>query len=147
MADDALTTRVRSLPALLAALVVGLQIGYPLASGATRDRFTVVIVVVFAAASAAHAALTRGRVGLTAVALAAGIGFAAEVIGVHTGVPFGDYRYGSTLGARLFGVPIVVALAWMMLAWPAALVARRLATGCRARVLLAAWALASWDLF
>jgi uncharacterized membrane protein len=147
MADDALTARARSLPALLAALVVALQIGYPLASGATRDRVTVVIVVVFAAASAAHAVLTRGRVGAAAVALAAGLGFAAEVIGVHTGVPFGDYRYGSTLGVRLFGVPLVVALAWTMVAWPAALAARRLVAAPVARVVVGAWALASWDLF
>lgn len=148
MADDALTARARSvLPALFAALVVALQIGYPLASGATRDRVTVVIVVLFAAASALHAGLTRGGTGLAAVAGAAVVGFAAEVLGLHTGVPFGNYRYGTTLGVELLGVPLVVALAWAMLAWPAALVARRLVAGPITRVLVGAWALASWDLF
>jgi putative membrane protein len=147
MADDALTARARTVPALLAALVVALQIGYPLASGTTRDRVTVVIVGAFAAASAAHAVTTRGRRGAAAFGTAAALGFAAEVIGLHTGAPFGEYRYGATLGVRLFGVPLVVALAWAMVAWPAALVARRLVAGRLARVVVGAWALAAWDLF
>lgn len=148
MAADALTARSRRVPALLAAAVVALQIGYPLVQGATRDRVTIVIVVTFAAASAAHAIATRGvRIGVAAVVLAAGVGFAAEVLGRHTGVPFGDYSYGPALGARAFGVPLVVGLAWTMLAWPAALVSRRLVRRPAARVAVGAWALASWDLF
>jgi uncharacterized membrane protein len=148
MAADVLTARSRGLPALLAAAVVALQIGYPLVQGASRDRVTILIVVTFAAASAVHAIATRGlRVGAAAIALAAGVGFVAEVLGLHTGVPFGDYRYGPVLGARAFGVPLVVGLAWTMLAWPAALVARRLVRHPAARVAVGAWALASWDLF
>jgi putative membrane protein len=140
--------RTRSVPALLAAAVVALQIGYPLTSGASRDRLAVGIVVAFAVTSAVHAGLTRGwRAGGGAVVLAGAGGFAAEVIGVHTGYPFGDYAYGSALGPRLLGVPLVVALAWTMLAWPAALVARRMVTRPLARVAVGAWALASWDLF
>jgi putative membrane protein len=46
---------------------------------------------------------------------AAAIGFAAELIGVHTGFPFGHYRYTDVLGPLIAGVPIVVAGAWMVL--------------------------------
>jgi putative membrane protein len=148
MAVEALSAGRRSVPAALAAVAVALQIGYPLTSGASRDRVTVVIVVTFAAASAAHAVLTRGlRVGGAAVVLVAAGGWLAEVVGLHTGVPFGDYRYGSSLGVTLLGVPLVVPLAWTMVAWPAALVARRLVRTPLARVAVGAWALASWDLF
>ncbi len=148
MAADALIVGSRRAPALLAAAAVGLQIGYPLVQGATRDRATVVIVVTFAAASAVHAIATRGpRIGATAVATAAGVGFAAEVLGRRTGVPFGAYDYGPMLGARVLGVPLVVGSAWTMLAWPAALVARRLVRHPAARVAVGAWALATWDLF
>ena len=150
MVDDTLTVRSRgvAVAALLAAVVVVLQIGYPVASGESRDRVTVLIVGTFAAASAVHAVVTRGlRVGGAAISLAAVGGFAAEVVGVHSGVPFGDYTYGSTLGPRVLGVPVLIGLAWMMVAWPAALVARRLVTGTAARVVVGAWALASWDLF
>lgn len=55
----------------------------------------------------------RERLLLLAVAL---LGFAAEVLGVHTRVPFGAYAYTDALGPRLLGVPFVMAFAWMTLA-------------------------------
>lgn len=126
---------------------VGLQLAYPLTHGAARDRLTVTTVVVVAAASITHAGLTHGRRGLACCAVAAGVGFAAEIAGVHSGVPFGTYHYTGTLGVQVAGVPIIAGLAWTMLAWPSALVARRLVRGHAARVLIGGWALASWDLF
>jgi len=138
----------RRLTAAFALTAVGLQVAYPLAAGAARTRLTVGIVVAFAAAIAAHAIGSRGwRLGGAALAAVAGIGFAAEAAGVHLGVPFGHYAYGAGLGPRLAGVPLVVVLAWTMLAWPAALVARRLACHPAARVAVGAWALAAWDLY
>ena len=47
--------------------------------------------------------------------LAAAIGFAAEAIGVRFGFPFGAYRYTAVLAPSIFGVPIVIAAAWMIL--------------------------------
>lgn len=135
-------------PAALAAAGVALQLAYPLLTGATRDRVTVAIVVVFAATALWHAGRTRGAgfaVGL--FLLTAGLGFAFEQLGVHTGVPFGDYSYRPGLGPSWFGVPPLVALAWLMLAWPAALAARVLVRGRVRRVLVGAWALAATDLF
>lgn len=133
---------------LLTGLTIAGQIGYPLVHGSARDRLTVAVVLLFAAASLAHAANSRGvgtAVGLLAVTAVPG--FVAEVLGVHTGVPFGGYTYAHTLGAQLWGVPLVIALAWTMFAWPAALVARRLVRTYPARVVVGAWALAAWDLF
>jgi len=126
---------------------IGLQLAYPLTHGAARDRITIATVVVVAAASIGHATLTRGRRGLAGCVVAAGVGLSAEVVGVHTGVPFGDYSYSDSLGWKVAGVPIIAGLAWTMLAWPAALVARRLAGSTPMRVLIGGWALASWDLF
>ncbi|MDX6227375.1 MAG: hypothetical protein QOI76_765 [Frankiales bacterium] len=126
---------------------IGLQLAYPLTHGTARDRITTATVVVVAAASVGHATLTRGRRGLAGCVVAAGVGLSAEVVGVHTGVPFGDYSYSGSLGWQVAGVPIIAGLAWTMLAWPAALVARRLAGSAPVRVLIGGWALASWDLF
>lgn len=135
-------------PALLAGATVALQIAYPLVHGTARDRLTVTIVVGLAAAGVAHAIATRGvPFGAAVLVGTAGPGVAVEVLGVHTGVPFGTYSYGTTLGPAWFGVPVVVGLAWTMLAWPAAIAARRLASGFATRVLAGAWALASADLF
>ncbi len=44
------------------------------------------------------------------------IGFTSEVIGVKTGILFGDYSYGSNLGYKFSGVPIVIGLLWGVLA-------------------------------
>jgi len=136
------------LPWMLAALAVLLQITYPLTSGQARTSLTVVTVVVFFLASASHALLWRGvawTLGYLAITLIGG--WAIEAIGSTQGVPFGAYDYTGSLGAKLGGVPLVIPLAWAMMAYPALIVGQRLT---RSRVLLpfvAGLALASWDLF
>jgi putative membrane protein len=138
---------VRTLPALitgLAALTVLSQIAYPLTSGTVRDRLTIATVLLWCAASLTHAAVSRGRrfaAGLLTVS--AGVGFGSEALGVATGVPFGHYSYAATLGPRLLGVPVIVPLAWTMMAYPALLVGQRIGAPVRSGAL----ALASWDLF
>ncbi|MBI1317082.1 carotenoid biosynthesis protein [bacterium] len=49
-----------------------------------------------------------------AVGLCLAYGYALEWIGVHTGWPFGDYRYGNALGPKLMGVPIIIGLNWFV---------------------------------
>jgi carotene biosynthesis associated membrane protein len=131
-------------PLGLAALTVLSQIAYPLSSGDFRDRLTVTTVVLWCAASLTHAAITRGpRYAAALLAVTAGVGYGAELLGIRTGFPFGSYSYTATLGPRLGGVPIVVPLAWAMMAYPALLVGRRIG----APVITGAIAFASWDLF
>lgn len=43
------------------------------------------------------------------------IGYLAELIGVHTGLMFGSYYYGKSLGPHVAGVPPVIALNWALL--------------------------------
>jgi uncharacterized membrane protein len=43
------------------------------------------------------------------------IGFSVEVIGVKTGVLFGSYQYGETLGLKWLNVPLVIGLNWVLL--------------------------------
>ncbi|CDN42485.1 hypothetical protein BN871_BK_00080 [Paenibacillus sp. P22] len=52
------------------------------------------------------------RLALSAAGIAAGT-FAVEYAGVHTGFPFGTYRYENTLGSLLGGVPWTMGLAWV----------------------------------
>lgn len=148
MADEALIGRTRVAPAALALIVVALQIGYPLTHGDARDELTVLIVAGLAATCLVHAALTRGMpTAAWLLVLTAVPGWAVEALGVHTGFPFGSYTYSTDLGPRPLGAPLLIGLAWTMLAWPAALVARRLVRSRLARVTVGAWALASADLF
>ncbi|WAX77366.1 carotenoid biosynthesis protein [Streptomyces sp. KMM 9044] len=141
----------------LAAVAVLCQIPYPLVSGSLRDVLTVVGVVVFCLASMAAAALRHGVRGPLVLLAVAGLGgLAVEVVGVRTGFPFGTYEYTGTLGLGVAGVPVVVPLAWIMMAWPALEAGRLLAPGrghagprsTRVRTAVAGgWALASWDVF
>jgi uncharacterized membrane protein len=84
-----------------------------------------------------------GLVAVTAVAF--------EAVGLATGVPYGSYRYSDTLGPTLLGVPFLVPLAWLMMAWPSWLLARRLTAGAAgarrrpARIAVAAGVFAAWD--
>ena len=132
----------------LVGAAVLVQIVYPLVPTAARTPVTMLSVVVFAVASLADAARVHGRRGVAALlAVACGGGLLVEGLGLRTGVPFGPYHYTGTLGPELVGVPVIVPLAWMMMAWPALVVARALARGPVAVALVGGAALASWDLF
>lgn len=135
------------LPATFGAVTVLAQICYPLLHGAARDVLVMVIVCTFALASLSAALLSRGSPAAAALLGAGVIGLAVEIVGVRTGYPFGGYAYTGALGVRLLGVPLLIGLAWVMFAWPAAVVAARLVGSYPLRVLVGAWALASWDLF
>jgi putative membrane protein len=45
------------------------------------------------------------------------IGYFIEVIGVTTGVIFGDYFYKTTLGWKLFETPLIIGVNWMLLTY------------------------------
>lgn len=72
-------------------------------------------------------------------------GLGVEALGVHTGWPFGVYEYDASLGPQLFGVPLVVPCAWVMMVHPCLCAARRIAGNW---VFLYGGALLmAWDLF
>ncbi|MEN8704412.1 MAG: carotenoid biosynthesis protein [Polaribacter sp.] len=39
-------------------------------------------------------------------------GFTYEVIGINTGILFGDYKYSSVMGYKIFGVPVLLGVLW-----------------------------------
>jgi putative membrane protein len=88
-----------------------------------------------------------GRRGGGAVVAAGVLGFAAELVGVATGRPFGHYAYGPGLGPQLGRVPLLAAAAWAMMARPAWVVAGLVARTPVLRTLAAAGALTAWDVF
>jgi putative membrane protein len=139
-----------SLPLVLAAVTVVVQIAHPLLSGDALRAATVLAVLLFTAASLTHAATTAGPgAAVRLLLVAGGVGLGAEALGVAAGVPFGEYRYSGTLGVQVLGVPLLVPLAWTMMAYPSLLLGRRLALGRPRWTAVAAGAatLASWDLF
>ena len=139
----------RHLPLGLAAAVVLVQIPYPLLDGEPLRLLTVATVLVTAAASLAHAVVVHGaRTAVAVLASAGGTSLVLEAVGVRTGYPFGEYAYAGTLGPELLGVPLLVPLAWTMLAYPL-LLAARVTCAARPRLVMPVTAagLAGWDLY
>lgn len=132
----------------LVASAVLTQIAYPLMPQTWRTEVTVASVVIFFVAAVADAARVHGLAGAAVlIGVAGGGGLVAEAVGVATGLPFGHYAYTGTLGPELLGVPVVVPLAWVMMAWPALVVARTLVARGPAVAAVGAVALTAWDVF
>ena len=131
---------------VLVAALIALQLGYPQAPTAWTMPLTALIIAVFLGASIAAAWSRSGpRVALSLAGLAFLVGFASEVVGVRTGVPFGQYAYTAALQPQLLDVPIVIPLAWAMMAYPAWRVGELLGRSPLTRALAAAGALTAWD--
>jgi len=45
------------------------------------------------------------------------ISFFVEVVGVNTGVVFGNYQYGNALGLKLFNTPLMIGLNWVLMVY------------------------------
>ena len=56
------------------------------------------------------------------------IGFVSEVIGVKTGVVFGNYSYGYSLGYKVLQVPLIISLNWALIVNASVLVSSKLST-------------------
>ena len=134
-------------PLALAVVLVLTAIAYPLTSGGGRNAVSWAIVLLGATLSVVHAWLARGaRTGAGVLVLVAATAVAFEAVGLATGFPYGRYSYAGTLGPTVLGVPFLVPLAWLMMAWPCWVLADRLAGPRRvARVATAAGLFAGWD--
>lgn len=53
------------------------------------------------------------------------LGFVSEVLGVNYGLIFGSYTYGSNLGFKVFGVPLLICMNWAILTFITADVAKQ----------------------
>jgi len=45
------------------------------------------------------------------------LGLGVEILGVATGFPFGNYYYGTSLGIKVFEVPLILGLNWWLLVY------------------------------
>jgi putative membrane protein len=55
--------------------------------------------------------------------IASATGFLAEMVGVHTGILFGNYSYSSVLGAKINEVPILIGINWFIVIYASGLLA------------------------
>jgi putative membrane protein len=74
-------------------------------------------------------------------------GFTAELIGVHTQLLFGEYHYGDNLGFKLAGIPLLIAVNWVMLSFSAIVIVVSLRTSVLVKALLSATLMTLLDFF
>ncbi|MFN7802318.1 MAG: carotenoid biosynthesis protein, partial [Actinomycetes bacterium] len=133
---------------LYATLVVaiGLQISYPLIEGEPLRVVTIATVYWAAAAMFLHAMLAYGVVyAMQFLFITFTYALLVEQIGSRTGWPFGSYEYSGSLGYQIYGVPLVVPFAWVMLAHPIFIAARKVTKNWV--FLYGGLGMMAWDLF
>jgi len=131
---------------ILLVLSIFMQILYPLVNGDVLLFVTIASVYTAAAAMFLHGVAAYGaRYGWSLLGIALLFGFFIEQLGVTTGWPFGEYAYSDTLGPKIFHVPLVVPFAWVMIAHPCLVAARRIAKSWV--FLYGAGLMTAWDLF
>jgi putative membrane protein len=73
------------------------------------------------------------------------LGFAVEVIGVKTGILFGNYWYGAALGPKFLQVPLMIGVNWFFLTYSAAIVTKGLFKNQSLQVLIGASMVTFYD--
>ena len=142
--------RSARLPAQLAVVLLGLliatQLVYPQVPSNWTIRMTALTVLLFLGASLAAAWNRSGpRYALGLAGCAFLVGLLSEISVVHTGIQFSTYAYTDALQPQLAGVPIIIPLAWAMMAYPAWRIGELIGATPLTRALVAAGALTAWD--
>lgn len=74
------------------------------------------------------------------------ITFILEVVGVKTGLIFGEYKYGSTLGIKLFEVPLIIGFNWVFVILGSISISRLMASNFFLSAIIAAFISLMFDL-
>lgn len=73
-------------------------------------------------------------------------GFSIEIIGVQTGIIFGEYVYGKGLGWKLWDTPLIIGLNWLLLVYTTATITQKIKIHNIIRIALGAGMMLVYDL-
>lgn len=73
-------------------------------------------------------------------------GFVVELAGVNTGLIFGSYAYGPTLGPKIFHTPLMIGINWLMLVYAAHVIVSKYVEKSYFRALLGAAMMVVYDI-
>jgi putative membrane protein len=134
---------------LLAIIVIFHTVGFFGLQSASRAYFLSLsplnLVLSFTCLLLSYSRLTYRL--LLAILVVGIAGFTAEFIGVHTQLLFGEYHYGNNLGYKLAGIPLLIAVNWVMLSFSAIAIVISLQTSVLVKALLSATLMTLLDLF
>ena len=82
---------------------------------------------------------------IAAIVLIALAGLGVEVLGVQTGVVFGEYSYGPVLGVKIGKVPLIIALNWVLLIYCSYFLAGKLFRAALPKIALTAALMVGMD--
>ena len=74
-------------------------------------------------------------------------GYFIEVAGVKTGMIFGHYSYGKTLGFKLLDVPVIIGINWLMLIYIVGIILNKINTNTLFKSFFGAATLTTLDFF
>jgi len=63
-------------------------------------------------------------------------GLLVEVIGVNTGLIFGEYTYGKTLGPKIWNTPLMIGVNWLFLVYAIASITEKLKAPAIVQILI-----------
>lgn len=73
-------------------------------------------------------------------------GILVEVVGVQTGIIFGEYYYGPTLGPKILGTPLMIGVNWLMLVYCTLAIISKFTDVPYFRILLASTMMVVYDI-
>ncbi len=74
------------------------------------------------------------------------VSFFAEMAGVQTGLVFGEYIYGDSLGIKTMGTPLMIGLNWVMLIYATKIIADKISNSATWQLFLAPSLMVVYDL-
>ncbi len=120
------SSKARKILGTVLTSAIFLQLSFPFAHGEDLKWVTILAIYVGALAMILHAIYSFGwRYALTYIGVTLLFAGIVEQIGVKTGWPFGDHTFNTSLGVRIYGVPLVIPFVWVMLTHPILVVSRR----------------------
>ncbi len=74
------------------------------------------------------------------------LGYTVEVLGVNTGLIFGSYQYGETLGIKLFKTPLLIGLNWLFLTYTALSISNKITKNSFLQLIIAPTLMLVYDI-
>ncbi|HEX3006005.1 MAG TPA: carotenoid biosynthesis protein [Bacteroidales bacterium] len=73
------------------------------------------------------------------------LGLAIEMVGVNTGIIFGRYEYGGSLGTKVYNTPVIIGMNWLLLTYLAASIFETIRASVYIKILLASTVMLIYD--